>query len=377
MKTKVNNRSDEHLVVKSLNVLTEIKGGGISQIRDTVKELQNSQSVLAQQQSDYWSGIASDNVISPEEKKILYKEYQEIKSERPAILEEAQKAGIPEEAEVLVDYKSAYNALYNLLEVQLKVFDRMDKDTRLEDRDAFIQAYINYYDARNTLRSGTYTSASTYILDLSPEYLAIPCDSKGAWLDPDLQISVEVNLYKGVDGTDYAITRQAAYNGEVIGTWENNRLFVPVIILTEDMNNIRVNVRDATGISLSANLIISKMYQSDAAWTMYDMQLSDNAVYIDSDGNMDPTEITVRKVKRGQDYESETTYGKVTAVVDGRDVYPVNEYTKDNAAGFDVQKSYKKKMNPFYLTVDGDALMKQDLVMVFYFREDKDGRNRN
>lgn len=377
MKTKVDNRSDEHVIVKSLEVLTDIKGGGISQLKDAVTELRNSQSVLAQQQSDYWSGIASDNNISPEEKKILYKEYQEIKSERPAILEEAQKAGIPEEAEVLVNYKSAYEALYNLLEVQLKVFDRMDKDTKLEDRESFIASYVRYYDTRNTLRSGTYTSASTYILDLSPEYLAIPCDSKGNWLDADMQVSVEVNLYKGVDGTDYAIERQAVYNGSVIGSWEGNRLYIAVKQLTEDMNNIKVSVKDPAGISLAANLIVSKMYQSDAAWTMYDMQLSDSAAYVDSDGNMDPAEITVRKVKRGQEYETETTYGRVTAVVDGKDVYPVNEYTKDKAAGYDRQVSYKKKMNPFYLTVGGAAFMAQDLVMVFYYREDKDGRNRN
>ena len=150
--TRIINESDKHYVVRSLEVLEGIKGAGISSIRDTIQTLQNAQQSLAQETQDYWSAAADDSMVSPEEKKMLYKEWQHLLDEYAALIQAAGKAQVPENSGTLAAYKNAYTQLYDYIIQRLKLFDDMTRATQLPDRRAFIDLYTTYYAVRDALR---------------------------------------------------------------------------------------------------------------------------------------------------------------------------------------------------------------------------------
>ena len=152
-KTIVDNQSNKHLVVDSLTVIHKIKGGGIKQISDNIEALRQGQETLSEQTKNYWESLARDNVINPEEKKVLYKEWQFIVVEYPALVTDASSSGLPDSAQELIDYKNNYEALYDYLFATLKIFDNMTAQTKLNNRELFIQRYNDYYTSRDTLRS--------------------------------------------------------------------------------------------------------------------------------------------------------------------------------------------------------------------------------
>ena len=150
--TRIINESDKHYVVRSLEVLEGIKGAGISSIRDTIQTLQNAQQSLAQETQDYWSAAADDSMVSPEEKKMLYKEWQHLLDEYASLIQAAGKAQVPENSGTLAAYKNAYTQLYDYIIQRLKLFDDMTRATQLPDRRAFIDLYTTYYAMRDALR---------------------------------------------------------------------------------------------------------------------------------------------------------------------------------------------------------------------------------
>ncbi|MGI5096569.1 hypothetical protein IZU27_02700 [Treponema socranskii] len=150
--TRIINESDKHYVVRSLEVLEGIKGAGISSIRDTIQTLQSAQQSLAQETQDYWSAAADDSMVSPEEKKMLYKEWQHLLDEYASLIQAAVKAQVPENSGTLAAYKNAYTQLYDYIIQRLKLFDDMTRATQLPDRRAFIDLYTTYYAMRDALR---------------------------------------------------------------------------------------------------------------------------------------------------------------------------------------------------------------------------------
>lgn len=150
--TRIINESDKHYVVRSLEVLEGIKGAGISAIRDTIQTLQNAQQSLAQETQDYWSAAADDSMVSSEEKKMLYKEWQHLLDEYASLIQAAVKAQVPENSGTLAAYKNAYTQLYDYIIQRLKLFDDMTRATQLPDRRAFIDLYTTYYAMRDALR---------------------------------------------------------------------------------------------------------------------------------------------------------------------------------------------------------------------------------
>ncbi len=150
--TRIINESDKHYVVRSLEVLEGIKGAGISSIRDTIQTLQNAQQSLAQETQDYWSAAADDGMVSPTEKKMLYKEWQHLLDEYASLIQAAVKAQVPENSGTLAAYKNAYTQLYDYIIQRLKLFDDMTRATQLPDRRAFIDLYTTYYAMRDALR---------------------------------------------------------------------------------------------------------------------------------------------------------------------------------------------------------------------------------
>lgn len=153
-KNRQDNRSDTDLVVHSLTVMGSMKGAGIRAIRDSVRMLQNAQTTLAEKTRDYWTAIASDSVITPDEKKTLWKEWKVLVQEYADLVQSAEEEHqISQVADPLIAYKAAYLALYTLVVTKLKLFDNMRQNTPLSDRTAFIAAYTDYFAARDALRN--------------------------------------------------------------------------------------------------------------------------------------------------------------------------------------------------------------------------------
>ena len=170
--TKVDNQSDKHLVVRSLEVLEGVTSPGIKTLKDTVAALQQAQQTQAESTSKYYEEAASDNVITPTEKKVLYKEYLSIRDEVTAVQKEAAEAGIPDTDEALVSYVDSWTTLYTLLIIDLKLFDDMTVNTELEDREAFLSTYQNYYRCLTAVRNEIYNwnvleEVATYYLATS------------------------------------------------------------------------------------------------------------------------------------------------------------------------------------------------------------------
>ncbi len=152
-KNRQDNRSDTDLVVHSLTVMGSMKGAGIRTIRDSVRMLQNAQTTLAEKTRDYWTAIASDSVITPDEKKTLWKEWKVLVQEYADLVQSAEEEHqISQVADPLIAYKAAYLTLYTLVVTNLKLFDNMRQNTQLSDRTAFIAAYTDYFAARDALR---------------------------------------------------------------------------------------------------------------------------------------------------------------------------------------------------------------------------------
>ena len=152
-KNRQDNRSDTDLVVHSLTVMGSMKGAGIRAIRDSVRMLQNAQTTLAEKTRDYWTAIASDSVITPDEKKTLWKEWKVLVQEYADLVQSAEEEHqISQVADPLIAYKAAYLTLYTLVVTNLKLFDNMRQNTQLSDRTAFIAAYTDYFAARDALR---------------------------------------------------------------------------------------------------------------------------------------------------------------------------------------------------------------------------------
>lgn len=360
---KRENQSDKNLVVHSLTVLTDIKGGGVDTLKDQVNSLSQSQQTLSQQQENYWKSIADDNNVTPEEKKILYKEWKEIQSEYAKLLEEASAA---QDQPQYKAYVKAYEDLYYLLIVDLKMFDSMSSTTQLEDRDIFISNYESYYNTRDTLRASLYGALSTYFLDLTPEFQGFPATKEGAWIDSSLQVEIQAFLRKGTDGVNYAQTYKAVYNGAEVGTWTVNKVTIPLSTFTSDVNYISVTVTDPEGIVITALFTVAKITEADFKY--YRMQLSDNAVHALPDGTItEPKSITVTKIITTNEYVAEVDYGIVKVKVDDGEETELVKYKKVTTEEYSEDKEYFTRLAPFYLTIEGIALQEdRGAVMVFY-----------
>lgn len=140
---KRDNQSEKHLVVGSLEVIGDITNSGIKTIKRTVDSLNTSVSEQMIKVEDYWTNIASDKTVTPEEKKTLKKEWNSIESTFAAIYQSIRGSEV-EGSETWREYKESYDKLEDYLFNQIKVFDRMTDNT-LIDPEEFSAAYESYY----------------------------------------------------------------------------------------------------------------------------------------------------------------------------------------------------------------------------------------
>lgn len=144
MKLKERNYAGDHLVVGSLNVLGDIKGGNIAEIRRNIDLIQKQTEFMGRKQNEYWEELSSDGVITPLEKQQLLKEMRSITQSQAAIVLQARSVGM-EGSQFVQDYLAVYNDLYSYLYTTLKIFDDMEMNTDIPDRAAFNSYFTSYY----------------------------------------------------------------------------------------------------------------------------------------------------------------------------------------------------------------------------------------
>ena len=143
MKTYENNMADQALIVRSLKVLESIDGGGIREIRQGVEAVQKNAIQMVKQQEEYWKGLSDDGVISAVEKQGLKREMENIRQSYSAVTTQAASFGYTNP--ILQDYVRTYEELRGYIYDTLKLFDNMNEDTPIEDREYFNTLFSNYF----------------------------------------------------------------------------------------------------------------------------------------------------------------------------------------------------------------------------------------
>ena len=147
MKTYENNMADQALVVKRLKVLESIDGGPVREIKQTVEAVRKQTNAISRQQDEYWKTLSDDGKITPIEKQSLLRESKNIDRSFAAITQQAAALGIA--SAILEDYVDTYDAIHTYLFTTLKLFDDMQSETQIDDRDTFNQYFSSYYFSEN------------------------------------------------------------------------------------------------------------------------------------------------------------------------------------------------------------------------------------
>lgn len=162
------NYAGDHVVVGSLEVLGDVKGGNITQIRRNIDLIQRQTETVIHQQNRYWEELSSDSIITPLEKQQLLKEVKSIQNSYTAIYTQALSVG-QESSSYVQDYIATYNDLYSYLYTTLHLFDDMESATDIENRQTFNTKFYNYYYSESfvlvALSKGLLDSVSIRVLD--------------------------------------------------------------------------------------------------------------------------------------------------------------------------------------------------------------------
>lgn len=150
------NMNDKKLTVKSLRVLQEVEGGAFDKISSQIEETNQTIATLQGAQNRYWDSIADDNIITVEEKRILYKEKQTLDTEYSIVIQNAEKN------KDYVDYSSLTEAYQNLNSYLafIKVFENLGSNTKIDNRTEFYDAFDSYYIALNNVNQAILNKAS-------------------------------------------------------------------------------------------------------------------------------------------------------------------------------------------------------------------------
>lgn len=150
------NMNDKKLTVKSLRVLQEVEGGAFDKISSQIEKTNQTIATLQGAQNRYWDSIADDNIITVEEKRILYKEKQSLDTEYSIVIQNAEKN------KDYVDYSSLTEAYQNLnyYLAFIKLFENLSSNTKIDNRTEFYDAFDSYYIALNNVNQAILNKAS-------------------------------------------------------------------------------------------------------------------------------------------------------------------------------------------------------------------------
>ncbi|MCR5284865.1 MAG: hypothetical protein K6D95_04650 [Treponema sp.] len=144
MKNYEQNMADKDLVVHSIKVLTDIKGGGITEIKRGVEQISQKSELYQKQQEQYWSSLSDDGIIKAFEKVYIKREMENIRQSYAALYAQAEASELVN-TPYFADYRRTYEALRTYIYEGLKLFDDMSSETIIEDRDAFNAYFASYY----------------------------------------------------------------------------------------------------------------------------------------------------------------------------------------------------------------------------------------
>lgn len=141
---KGRNLADVHLTVGSLEVLGNIGGKGITQIKKAVEEVQQKNLAFSNEVVDFWSQLIDDGIITPPEKEQFKREMQNVEQSYNALKKQALDQSLTGN-EYWIDYERAHNDLVTYINSTLHLFDDMQENTEIPDREQFDQYFNQYY----------------------------------------------------------------------------------------------------------------------------------------------------------------------------------------------------------------------------------------
>ena len=144
------NLADKHLVVGSIEVLGDVKSGATMEIKKSIDAVKNRITQINRQTEKWWNDLTSDSVITPMEKKILRREYENIKRSQAAVTLQVEALGY-EGTAMYAAYIQSYTDLCEYLEATLHLFNEMEADTHIDDIDAFNEFFSDYYYAESLI----------------------------------------------------------------------------------------------------------------------------------------------------------------------------------------------------------------------------------
>lgn len=155
---KEDNKAEYKLKVGSLEVLGDVTGSGIQTIRRKINAVEQSVSTVIEKTNNYWKAIATDNIITPDEKKNLKRDWNQIDQTYAALMEIAEEKA-QEESVPVQELTAAYEDLKDYIFIQTKLFDDMTTNTEVESSIVFNSKFSTFYDkqykAQSFLTEGT------------------------------------------------------------------------------------------------------------------------------------------------------------------------------------------------------------------------------
>lgn len=255
MTLKEINNAENRLVVGSLKVLSDMEGAGISAMRRDIDVLANATNTVKEKQEEYWKDLSSDTVITPLEKKLLRKQWEEITQTAAALNQVADEKGFANYA-VMTLYNASFNALRKYLFETLALFDDMNVNTKIPDAEEFNRKFANYYEDQTYAQTVFQGDAPAfYKMQLSKTsvkyYFANGADdTEGGTYVPDEITATKYGVFTdGMKETDYGEIRAVVLpqNLEIgVGNWypvgdslyQEDRIYgvklTPIYIVTED-----------------------------------------------------------------------------------------------------------------------------------------------
>lgn len=165
MYLKHDNMADRHLVVGSLEVLGDVQSSGMKTIKRNMDALTTSVQTVAAAQRNYWSELADDSIITPEEKQTLHREWNTIVQTYTAIMEDAGAKELLN-LDGIKSFDSTFQNLRNYLFGTVKIFDSMQENSSI-DPDLFEKFFSDYYYSQSKAQNILAFSAASAVRTLT------------------------------------------------------------------------------------------------------------------------------------------------------------------------------------------------------------------
>jgi hypothetical protein len=191
-KLKVFNNTDIEINGGDLTVAGEVNGRNISRIATDLKTSTSKVDQLSASISTFIFTLFSDGIITPLEKKQLYREWKSIEAEYPTVLSYAENAGLEPDDTLCVAYTAAYGSLEDAL--YPNILGDLETASNV-DPDVFGPILASYYNTRAAITGGV-SAANVVRLALLESHTA---DNVLSPIEKKREISLFAQLYSWTD----------------------------------------------------------------------------------------------------------------------------------------------------------------------------------